>query len=208
MPIFFLLLAALGLGFAADVQASPAKKPPPLPPGPKPPPPPPALKGAAMLDGLTPEARAFVVLVAERAAAEGIALRLLSGKRSCAQQNALYAQGRTAPGPIVTGARGCMSWHVQGAAVDFEPTPRTEAAYARVGAIATELGGRWGGTFPNLRDIGHIEYHPGKRIEDVCPDPDKCLPLASPSPVRLRFGRAGPAVRCAVRLRRSPAPRV
>lgn len=130
--------------------------------------------GEKLLQGLTPDTIAFVLEVARRARLEGITIRLVSGKRSCAQQNALYAQGRTAPGPIVTGARGCRSWHVQGRAVDFEPQPRTQASYARVGAIAVELGGVWGGQFSNLNDIGHVEFHPGLKIEQVCPNPDDC----------------------------------
>ena len=157
MPLFFLVLLGLGLGFAADVKASPMPRPPP-----RPPPPP---GQSPLLDRLHPDARAFFLDVARRAAAEGIALRWTSGRRSYAEQNKLYAQGRTTPGPIITGARGCMSWHVQGRAVDFEPTPRTEASYARVGALAVELGGKWGGSFSNLRDIGHIEFHPGLTIE-------------------------------------------
>ena len=41
------------------------------------------------------------------------------GKRSDAQQAALFAQGRTAPGPIVTYAEPDRDPHVRGYAVDF-----------------------------------------------------------------------------------------
>jgi len=171
MPLL-LLLVVFGMAFSSQAEAQhPTKpKPPPLPPGPSP-----LLGGDKLLEGLHPDAVGFVLEVARRAKAEGIGMKLISGKRTCAQQNALYAQGRTTAGPIVTGARGCRSWHTQGRAVDFSPSPTTEAAYARIGAIAQELGGVWGGQFPNLRDLGHIEYHPGLKISDVCPDPDKCL---------------------------------
>lgn len=170
VPLLFLLLVTLGLVASKDAPAATKPKPappPPLPPGG-------AVGNAHFLDKLTPDTVAFVLELARLARLEGITLKLQSGKRSCAQQNALYAQGRTAPGPIITGARGCMSWHVQGRAVDFLPSPNTPQAYARVGALAVQLGGVWGGTFSNLKDLGHVEFHPGKRIEDVCPNPDDC----------------------------------
>jgi peptidoglycan LD-endopeptidase CwlK len=48
-------------------------------------------------------------------------LRVTQGIRSVAQQNALYEQGRTTPGPIVTNAKGTESWHTLGCAVDVVP---------------------------------------------------------------------------------------
>jgi len=45
---------------------------------------------------------------------QGIAARVTAGLRSWAEQNALYAQGRTAPGSIVTYAQGGQSWHNYG----------------------------------------------------------------------------------------------
>lgn len=172
MPLLLLILGAILIGAATPpAQASPAPRPPlpPLPPGPSP-----LAGGEGFLADLTPDTRAFVLQVAARARAEGIPIKLVSGRRTCEQQNKLYAQGRTAPGPKITNARGCLSWHVQGRAVDFLPHPATDANYARVGAIAVELGGRWGGNFPGFKDAPHIEYHPGMRIEDACPDPDRC----------------------------------
>lgn len=168
MPLIFLILGAFGLAVASTAKAKAAASPA-LPAGPGL-----LAGGAGLLDALHPEARAFVLEVARRALEQGIKIRLISGIRSCAQQDALFAQGRTTPGPVITGARGCRSWHVQGRAVDFEPSPRSADAYAKVGAIAEQLGGVWGGRFSNLQDLGHIEYHPGLRIEDVCPNPEKC----------------------------------
>src|SRR5690348_15494967 len=45
------------------------------------------------------------------AAKNGIRAVVTSGSRTYAEQNALYAQGRTKPGNIVTNARGGYSWH-------------------------------------------------------------------------------------------------
>lgn len=164
MPLLLALLGLFGLVVSSPRAAAAA------------PPAGPALLtgGGKFLEGLHREMQIFVLEVARRALEQGIRIRLTSGIRSCAQQNAIYAQGRTAPGAIVTGAKGCQSWHVQGRAVDFEPTPRSAQAYAAVGAIAEQLGGVWGGRFSNLQDLGHIEYHPGLTIAQVCPHPEAC----------------------------------
>ena len=117
----------------------------------------------------------------ELLAQEGLSIRLVSGRRSCALQNQLYAQGRSVPGTIITHARGCVSWHVAGRAVDFDfghPWSTghrpTEADYAHVGALWESLGGVWGGHFAGFVDLPHLEYHPGLKIGDVCPNPDAC----------------------------------
>ena len=52
------------------------------------------------------------------AEAYGYRLDITSGFRSVADQNTLYAQGRTQPGNIVTNARGGRSLHNYGLAVD------------------------------------------------------------------------------------------
>lgn len=47
------------------------------------------------------------------------AIRVVQGLRTIAEQDALYAQGRTAPGKIVTKAKGGSSYHNYGLAVDL-----------------------------------------------------------------------------------------
>jgi len=51
----------------------------------------------------------------------GVVIRITQGLRTWAEQDALYAQGRTAQGNIVTNAKGGQSWHNFGVAVDFVP---------------------------------------------------------------------------------------
>lgn len=48
-----------------------------------------------------------------------IAVRVVQGLRTIDEQNALYAQGRTKPGSIVTKAKGGQSYHNFGLAIDF-----------------------------------------------------------------------------------------
>lgn len=133
--------------------------------------------------GVTPDTRRAWRALQAAALAAGLTLKERSARRTCAEQNGLYAIGRGAGDAraVVTGARGCMSWHVQGRAIDFDvylPSGQKSAArsdYAAVGAIAKDAGWKWGGDFPNIDDVGHVEYHPGQKIEDACPDPGHCV---------------------------------
>jgi len=52
---------------------------------------------------------------------EGFAITVMQGLRTVEEQDALYAQGRTTPGKIVTNAQGGHSWHNFGLAVDCAP---------------------------------------------------------------------------------------
>lgn len=52
---------------------------------------------------------------------ENIVIRVTQGLRTWAEQAALYAQGRTVPGKVVTDARPGYSWHNFGLAVDVAP---------------------------------------------------------------------------------------
>lgn len=49
----------------------------------------------------------------------GLDVQIACGTRSAAQQDELYAQGRTRPGSIVTNAKGGQSLHNIGLAVDL-----------------------------------------------------------------------------------------
>jgi hypothetical protein len=53
--------------------------------------------------------------------ANGVIIGVSAGLRTWAEQDALYAQGRTAPGNIVTKAQAGYSAHNFGYAVDIEP---------------------------------------------------------------------------------------
>lgn len=130
-----------------------------------------------MLATLTPDTRAkaeeLIALAKER---YGYVLKIASARRTCQQQAGLYAIGRTAPGAIVTNSRGCLSWHVMGRAIDIafvSPNP-TIHDWDRLGELGQSIGFIWGKYFTGLQDLPHFEYHPGVKIEQVCPDPSDC----------------------------------
>ena len=89
---------------------------------------------------------------------KGHDVRITSGLRTQAEQNTLYAQGRTAPGKIVTWTTN--SKHIGGNAIDIcfngnNPYP-TNFNWEKLGVIGEELGLRWGGRF-KAKDNVHFE---------------------------------------------------
>ncbi len=95
-------------------------------------------------------------------AKEGIYLIITEGFRSVARQNALYAQGRTKPGNIVTNARGTSysSQHMWGVAVDFAINDKkllyNSKYMQKVANIAKKLGFGWGGDWKSFKDTPHL----------------------------------------------------
>ncbi len=118
------------------------------------------------LDALEPDFKAIAEQIIAEAAAAGIRLVVTSTRRTIAEQNRLYAQGRTAPGKIVTKAKGGQSPHNFGLAFDFCPLNESggldwnapKSVWAKVGEIAESHGMTWGGHFKTLLDLPHIEH--------------------------------------------------
>lgn len=93
------------------------------------------------------------------AAANGIAIEIISGTRTYEEQDTLFAQGG------VTKARGGFSNHNFGLAFDvgvfrdgvyLEDGPE----YRVVGALGKSLGLSWGGDWHSFVDEPHFELHP------------------------------------------------
>lgn len=76
-------------------------------------------KSAQRLTNLHPVVRSAATALIERCYKLNIPILITQGLRTIAEQDALYAQGRTKPGAIVTNARGGYSYHNFGLAVDF-----------------------------------------------------------------------------------------
>jgi peptidoglycan L-alanyl-D-glutamate endopeptidase CwlK len=114
---------------------------------------------------LLPEVRPIARMLVQKAAANGIQIRVISGLRSYAEQDALYAQGRTKPGRKVTNARGGYSNHNFGIAFDvgvFEGTRYMGESrkYKAVGVLGQELGLEWGGNWTSIVDQPHFQLRP------------------------------------------------
>ena len=114
---------------------------------------------------LQPEARPYARALVLKAAGAGITIKVISGLRSYEEQNALYAQGRSRPGRIVTNARGGYSNHNFGIAFDvgiFEGTRYLDESpkYKAVGAMGMDLGLEWGGSWTSFKDEPHFQLRP------------------------------------------------
>jgi peptidoglycan L-alanyl-D-glutamate endopeptidase CwlK len=94
-----------------------------------------------------------------RLAALGLTFKVTSGRRTQAEQDALYAQGRTKPGPVVTWTR--KSRHLSGRAYDLTlfsgKNPVWESKhYTTAGELGEKLGMTWGGRWKKP-DRPHFE---------------------------------------------------
>jgi peptidoglycan L-alanyl-D-glutamate endopeptidase CwlK len=96
----------------------------------------------------------------------GVTLKVISGTRTYAEQDALYAKGRTKPGPKVTNAKGGYSNHNFGVAMDvalFNGKDYLEDSplYLSLGPIGEKYGLSWGGRWKSMKDYPHFEYPHG-----------------------------------------------
>lgn len=111
-----------------------------------------------------PELAARFERVRTACAALGVTIIPTQGLRTIAEQDALYAKGRTAPGKIVTNARGGSSLHNFGRAIDFAFLVDGKASWddrlpwALVGAMGVHLGLEWGGAWVRFPDRPHFQY--------------------------------------------------
>jgi len=130
------------------------------------------------LDKLHPKVRAKAEALIEKCKSAGLEILITETLRSKAEQDALYAQGRTAPGKIVTNAPYPRSAHCWGVAFDFcratgadKFAEGTDGFWKKVGAIGKELGLFWGGDFKTIKgDLGHFEdpvFMPGNSTADL-----------------------------------------
>ena len=108
-----------------------------------------------------PELRKLGRELLRRLSCEGLTFKVIQGRRTQAEQDALYAKGRTAPGRKVTWTRN--SRHLTGRAIDLALFQGKNVVweskhYARAGEIGEELGLVWGGRWKKGKtDKPHFE---------------------------------------------------
>jgi len=114
---------------------------------------------------LMPEVRPLARALVHKAAAMGMQIRIISGFRTYEEQAALYAQGRSTPGRVITHARPGYSNHNFGIAFDvgvFEGSRYLGESpkYKAVGALGMDIGLEWGGSWKTLVDEPHFQLRP------------------------------------------------
>jgi peptidoglycan L-alanyl-D-glutamate endopeptidase CwlK len=103
----------------------------------------------------------------------GITIGISECVRTVAEQDALYAKGRTMPGKIVTKAKGntYSSMHQWGVAFDFylkmdvdgdgsvsdDAFNNSTELFNKVGNIGQSIGLEWGGAWKSMKDLPHFQ---------------------------------------------------
>lgn len=124
------------------------------------------------IEDLHPRLQVKLAQLKEACAAQGISILFSECLRTVEEQDALYAQGRTNPGNIVTNAKGSTysSQHQWGIAADFyldmdvdgdgskadDAFNNSTGLFERVGAIAKTIGLGWGGDWTSPKDRPHL----------------------------------------------------
>lgn len=118
-----------------------------------------------VISTLLPEVQPIARALVQKAALGGIRIKIISGFRTYEEQDALYAQGRTAAGDVVTNAKAGYSNHNFGIAFDvgvFDGNTYLGESpkYKAVGVIGMDLGLDWGGSWKTLVDEPHFQLRP------------------------------------------------
>jgi peptidoglycan L-alanyl-D-glutamate endopeptidase CwlK len=124
---------------------------------------------------LHPKVATLAMQLVEQCDAVGIDLLITSTYRDHESQNALYAQGRTTKGAIVTNARGGQSYHNYRVAFDVVPLRNgkcvwdsSDPAWRTVGEIGESLGLEWAGRWSGkLKETAHFQYTGGLSLADL-----------------------------------------
>lgn len=127
---------------------------------------------ATLIPAAQSAARRFMTVATAAMKLRGAEVRIICGTRTYAEQNALYAQGRTAAGPRVTNARGGYSMHNFGIAWDcgifrggkyLDDSP----LYAELGKIGEAQGLEWGGSWTTISDEPHFQLKTGLTLAQL-----------------------------------------
>ena len=125
------------------------------------------------LDDLAPPVKQRAEAFIAAAKAKGIDLLVTSTYRYNESQDALYAQGRTAPGNIVTRAKAGQSWHNWRCALDVVPLVNgkaiwdDQAMWKQVGEIGKSCGLEWAGDWVTFKEFPHFQYTGGMTLAQL-----------------------------------------
>jgi len=117
------------------------------------------------LKGVHGTIRDMSIELIKKAYNQKIYVAVVEGYRSIEEQNALYAQGRTRSGNIVTNAKGGYSYHNFGLAIDFcifdenkQPRWSVNDKWMSVIRMAEGIGFESGIRWKSIVDPPHLQY--------------------------------------------------
>lgn len=124
------------------------------------------------LEDLHPKVKALCESFIKACDKQGIDVIITSTYRDAESQNALYAQGRTLPGKVVTNAKAGQSFHNWRVAFDFVPVVNGKAQwndtglFTKCGEIAEGLGLEWAGRWSKFKELAHCQYTNKLSLQD------------------------------------------
>jgi peptidoglycan L-alanyl-D-glutamate endopeptidase CwlK len=132
---------------------------------------------------LHPLLRVEALLIYREVLAVGVQIRITCTMRSFAEQDELYKQGRSKPGPVATQVKGGYSYHNYGLAVDFclllkegkeisydrilDSDHDKEADWQEVVAVFKKYGWEWGGDWLKFKDYPHFQKTTGLKVDTL-----------------------------------------
>lgn len=115
------------------------------------------------LDELAPPVKERVENFLNLCKKNNIDLLVTSTYRDNESQQALYAQGRTTAGKVVTNAKAGDSWHNWRCAVDVVPLVNgkpnwdgSDPVWAKIGELGNQAGLEWAGNWKTFKELAHF----------------------------------------------------
>jgi peptidoglycan L-alanyl-D-glutamate endopeptidase CwlK len=126
------------------------------------------------LDDLIPPAKERVERFLSLCKDQNIDLLVTSTYRDNESQQALYEQGRTTAGKVVTNAKAGESWHNWRCAVDVVPLVNgkpdwdgSHPIWDKVGELGEQAGLEWAGRWRSFKELAHFQYTGGLTLTDL-----------------------------------------
>lgn len=132
------------------------------------------------IEDLHPEVQKRALLFRGKCKLRGIDMLIICTYRDVDCQNALYEQGRTKPGHIVTKAKGGESFHNYRLAFDavpivngkplwqvFDTAGKMLPQWKEVADIAAECGLEWAGNWKSFKEYDHFQYTGGLTLAQL-----------------------------------------
>lgn len=125
------------------------------------------------IEYLIPMVRSMAEHMIKACALEDIDIIVTSTYRDNESQLALYNQGRSLPGRVVTNAKPGHSYHNWRCAFDVVPIVGGKAIWNdmnlwyRIGQIGEACGLEWAGRWKMMKESAHFQYTNGLSISDL-----------------------------------------
>lgn len=122
---------------------------------------------------LLPKVQEMTRVFLNKCKSSGYNVVITSTYRDEHEQNALYAQGRTTPGSVVTNAKFGDSMHNYKVAIDFAPVDaqgnipwNDKKLFMKIADIGVSCGFESGAYWTSFLDLPHLQYTAGYTLDD------------------------------------------